>query len=57
MIAHVHKKVKIHKTDMRAARRRRIAEVEKLVGGLTLDQLGNVCRYIKLLRSTTTHVQ
>ena len=49
----VHKKVKIHKTSAKAARKRRIAEVEKMVGGLTLNQLDSVCRYAKLLRSTT----
>lgn len=49
----VHKKVKIHKTSAKAARKHRIAEVEKMVRGLTLNQLDSVCRYAKLLRSTT----
>lgn len=49
----VHKKVKIHKTSAKAARKHRIAEVEKMVWGLTLNQLDSVCRYAKLLRSTT----
>ena len=49
----VHTKVKIHKTSAKAARRRRVAEIEKMVGGLTLRQLDSLCRYARLLRSTT----
>ena len=56
MYVQVHKKIKIHKTSAMAARRRRIKEVEKMVGGLTLRQLDSLCRYARLLRSTTNTV-
>ena len=48
----VHLKVKVHKVSEKSARKRRIAEVSKMIDGLTLNQLGSVCRYIKLIRST-----
>jgi hypothetical protein len=50
------RKIKVHKTSARAARKRRIAEIEKMVSGLTLNQLNSVCRYARLLRSTTNKV-
>lgn len=56
MVVPVKRKIKIHKTSAKAARRRIIAEIEKMVSGLTLRQLDSLCRYARLLRSTTDTV-
>ena len=46
----LHRKIKVHKTSARAARKRRIAEIEKMVSGLTLNQLDDLVRYVKVRR-------
>ena len=56
MIVKVHRKVKVYKMSGREFRKHRIKEIANLVGGLTLSQLDSVCRYVRLLRSTTTRV-
>lgn len=50
MKVQVHKKVKVHRTRRSAAEMRCVYEIERMVRGLTLRQLDDLVRYVKVLR-------
>ena len=50
MLVKVHRKVKVHKIRRTAAEMRCVYEIERMVRGLTLRQLNDLTRYIRVRR-------